>query len=142
MAAKKRDCSSGDGNNKKVSPNNRSPKKQQQVPDGKDKKKESSETMEVEPKDNSVANLRDKFDGASTDWKKRIQETNKTGWEVTSLPESSIHWKEVSEAKRKDVEGFLPEDLCTKKKWPLVMKDGWKELKFLYQLDENKTFWK
>ena len=67
-------------------------------------------------------------------------ETKRDGKLITP-PCPSANWAKINKNKKKNMEGFLPEDM-ERSKWPLAIKDGWKDLKFLYQIDERKTFWK
>ena len=96
---------------------------------------------EIEQKDAAVSNLSDKFNGATNDWKKRINAGISSGWEITLPPPPSSDWDQLSATKKKHTEGFLSEDL-KQSEWPLIIKDGWKDLKFLYQMDKKKTYWK
>jgi hypothetical protein len=89
------------------------------------------EDTEMSEVDNPAANLMDKFAGASCEWKHHINEARRNGWEMGALPESLKHWKDI---KKRKVDGFLPEDLIWNK-WPLTLKDGLKDLNYLYVVD-------
>jgi hypothetical protein len=144
MTDKKRDRNNDEDKAACPSPNRRSPKNQKQLL--MEQKTEENEVvpMETGPKANSndpATNLINKFEGVSSDWKNWIQEKNRKGWETGILPAPTKYWYELSKGKQRIVEGFIPEDLI-RYNWPLVMKDGFKDLKILYQLEEKKTgFW-
>jgi hypothetical protein len=144
MTNKKRDRNNDGNKAASPSPNQRSPKNQQQLL--MEQKSEENEPipMETDPKagqNDPVKNLIKKFEGASTDWKNEIQEKYCKGWETGILPSPTKLCHEMSNSKKRTVEGFIPED-SIRHKWPLVLKDGFKELKTLYQLEEKITcFW-
>jgi hypothetical protein len=48
-------------------------------------------------------------------------------------------WNTLPKNKKKKINGFLKEDLVAGK-WPLSLKDGLKNIKFLYRVDEKKHF--
>ena len=138
---KKRDRNNGNEKTPAPSPNRRNTKTQRQETMAIEVEKKGDEMTEVQQKDVAVSNLSEKFNGATNDWKKRINAGISSGWEITLPPSPSSSWDKISATKKKETEGFLAEDL-KQSKWPLTFKDGWKDLKFLYQMDEKKTFWK
>jgi hypothetical protein len=141
MSDKKRDRNNGNEKTPAPSPNRRNTKTQRQETTAIEAETKDKEMNEIGQKDETVSNLSDKFNGASNDWKKRINAGVSSGWEITIPPPPSSDWDRLSATKKKDTEGFLSEDL-KQTRWPLIIKDGWKDLKFLYQMDEKKTYWK
>jgi hypothetical protein len=134
---KKRERNNGNEKTPAPSPNRRNTKTQRQETMASEAGKKDVVMTEVQQKDGPVSNLNEKFKGATNDWKKRIKAGISSGWEITLPPPPSRHWDNLSATKKKDTEGFLAEDL-KQSKWPLLLKDGWKDLKFLYQLDEKR----
>ena len=141
MSDKKRDRNNGNEKTPAPSPNRRNTKTQRQETMAIEAETKDKEMNEIGQEDEAVSNLSNKFNGATNDWKKRINAGISSGWEITLPPPPSSDWDRLSATKKKDTEGFLAEDL-KHTKWPLIIKDGWKDLKFLYQMDKKKTYWK
>ena len=124
-----------------ASPNRRSTKQQRGEDKGKTMKETDDEMKEIQGKEviDVSQDLQTKFDNANVDWKKRMTAAGKNGWIIDILPGPVEAWGGLTETKRKEVNGFLAEDLKLQK-WPLLLKDGWKEVKSIYQVDADSTF--
>ena len=120
---KKRDRNNGNEKTPAPSPNRRNTKTQRQETMALEAEEEDKEMNEIGQKDEAVSNLSDKFNGATNDWKKRINAGISSSWEITLPPPPSSDWDRLSATKKKDTEGFLSEDL-KQTKWPLIIKDG------------------
>lgn len=138
MTNKKRDRKIGSAKSPQPSPNTRE-NKQQRSAELERKNKQNEEEM-IDSQENAIpTDLINKFDKATTaDWKRWLTQNETTGWEVLSLPEPTPTWKALS-AFKKESQGLSKSDLLVTK-WPLVLKDGWKDIKALYNVEQSTPF--
>jgi hypothetical protein len=81
-----------------------------------------------------------KFEKAtSVDWKRWTTIDEEQGWEVSTVPGPTEVWATLSDLKKKDTNGLMENNLQVSK-WPLVIKDGWKEITALYGVKKNSPF--
>ena len=59
---------------------------------------------------------------------------------IGPLPGPLEHWKNLREAQKKIVSGFLPEDLAAGKTWPIALKDGWESIKKSFAVNTDECF--
>ena len=144
MTGKKRERRIGFENTPKTSPNKRDLKQQRSV-DSKEKSKTKDTEMKTSDKNdlsttNDVsADLLGKFDKATDEWKRWITIDEIHGWEISTVPGPTENWNALSNSKKKDAHGLMECDLQVNK-WPLVIKDGWKDITSLYGVEKNLPF--
>ena len=141
---KKRDRRTGVSKTTTASPNRRQLKQQQNEELDEEMEETDEEMKEIEEDKGKDENdpsqaLQIKFDNASVDWKKKTSEEGKDGWSIIKLPGPTEAWTGLSDGQRKVVHGLLSEDLRISK-WPLLLKDAWKDLNAIYKIQESTAF--
>jgi hypothetical protein len=138
MSDKKRNRNKDDTKVSQPSPNTRGTKTQRQGVEGKKTEQITKDVIEkvaFQEKPEGAANLKAKFDDAA-DWKVLVAAPKK-GWSIGQLPPVSPVWENIHDLKKKQIQGYIREDFT---KWPLSLKDGLKNINFLYQVDDKKRF--
>ena len=138
MSDKKRNRNKDDTKASQHSPNTRGTKTQRQGADGKKMEQitqDVSEKVVFQDQLVGAANLTTKFNDAA-DWKVLVVSPKK-GWSIGQLPPVTPVWEKVHDLKKKQIQGYIKEDFT---RWPLSLKDGLKNTKLLYQVDEKKRF--
>jgi hypothetical protein len=138
MNNKKRDRRTGTGKSPHPSPNQRDLKQSRSVQQ--DAKNKTKDEEMKEPPEIAKNDLLKQFNKAiAVDWKRWITQDDATGWEISHLPGPSTLWTGLSPAKQKEPQGLIKNDLLVTK-WPLVLKDGWKDIKTLFGVDQHSPF--
>jgi hypothetical protein len=138
MNNKKRDRKIGSPKSPHPSPNTWENKQQRSAElerTNKTKEEEMTDSLE----NTILMDLISEFDTATAvDWKLWTTQEDATGWELLSTPEPTPTWKALSVFK-KEAQGLSKSNLLSSK-WLLVLKDGWKDIKALYKVEQSSPF--
>ena len=73
-------------------------------------------------------------------WKTVTKDQEVAGWAIGQLPGPTKYWQNLTDDRKKKVNGFLPEELMKGKTWPLALKDGWESLKQSFNVNQDECF--
>jgi hypothetical protein len=145
MTSKKSDRRNGNDKTPQPSPNRRALKQPRSTDTN--EKRNMKDTELTIPDDNDPPTTRNiakdllkNFEKATKpEWKRWITLDEVQGWEILTVPGPTEIWAALSDNKQKETHGLNESDLLVAK-WPLVIKDGWKDINTLYRVEKNLPF--